>query len=293
MTHRPFSSLKIGGIFASYVFFIAILSSFETRAQAVDSGDLPVLFDSRERLPKPDLSTISRVRFVTTVDFPPFNFTDQTGRLAGFQVDLIREICDELKIAEKCQVQALPFAEIETAVQSGQAEAAMAGIAVTAELRRRFAFSRPFMMLPARFVRNLKVQLPAGTAVTALNGHAVGVVAGTTHEAMLKAFFPTLRPTAYATRAEMLAGLQSGVVDAVFADSLQLSFWVASPASETCCALFDGPYVSERFLGEGLTIMVSKDDAVLVAAFDHALLALVRNGRLQEIYLRYFPHGLF
>ena len=39
-----------------------------------------------------------------------------------------------------------------------------------------------------------------------------------------------------------------------FADSLQLSFWVSSQASAGCCALFDGPYMSEQFLGEGMTL---------------------------------------
>ena len=39
--------------------------------------------------------------------------------------------------------------------------------------------------------------------------------------------------------------------------------------------------------------MLRKDDAMLSEAFDHALATLSRNGRLQDIYLRYFPHGLY
>ncbi len=48
-----------------------------------ESGNLPVLFDKQERLPGADLSSIPRVRFLMSVDFPPFNFTDQDGRLVG------------------------------------------------------------------------------------------------------------------------------------------------------------------------------------------------------------------
>lgn len=261
-------------------------------AQTMDGNRLPVLFDARERLAKPDLSEIGRVRFVTTVDFAPFNFIDQTGRLAGFQVDLAREICNELKIAEKCQIQALPFAEIEAAVESGQAEAAIAGVAVTPELRRRFSFSRPFMELPARFVRNRKVSLPGEKAAN-LAGHPVGIVTGTRHAAMLKAFFPGLKTVGFADRSVMMEALKTGAVDAVFSDGLQLSFWTSGPASANCCAFLDGPYFSEFFLSEGMTVMLRKDGAVLTAAIDHALLTLSRNGRLQEIYLRYFPYGLY
>ena len=80
---------------------------------------------------------------------------------------------------------------------------------------------------------------------------------------------------------------------AIFGDGMQLAFWTSESESAGCCRLFDGPYLSERFLGEGMTIMLRKEDAVLAGAIDHALLALSRNGRLQEIYLRYFPVNLY
>jgi polar amino acid transport system substrate-binding protein len=253
---------------------------------------LPLLFDSRERLAKPDLSSLVRLRFLTSIDFPPFNFTDQNGKLAGFNIDLAREICGELEIADKCQIQALPFADLKDALAASQGDAVIAGLAVTPELRRQFVFSRPYLMLPARFVRNLAAPV-AGTTAAAFAGQPVGVVKGTAHEAMLAAYFPAIKAQAFDDRDAMLAALKDGRIHAAFADALQLSFWVASPASAKCCALFDGPYLSERFLGEGMTIMLRQKDSVLTAAIDHALSALSRSGRLQEIYLRYFPYGLY
>lgn len=286
------SSLGIWGKRTLCLLWVAAASASAAGAQERQPPLLPMLFDARERLARPDLSPVLRLRFLTTVDFPPFNFTDQTGRLAGFHVDLMREICNELKIAEKCQIQALPFSELEAALADGDGDAVMAGVAVSAPLRQRFGFSRPFMLLPARFARNLKAQLSSASAA-ALAGRPVGVVTGTAHEVMLRSFFPAIRAVGFAGRGEMLAALKAGAVDAVFSDGLQLAFWAASPASQDCCALFDGPYFSEDLLGEGLTIMARKQDAVLTAAFDHALLALSRNGRLQELYLRYFPYGLY
>ncbi|GEO83545.1 amino acid ABC transporter [Ciceribacter naphthalenivorans] len=251
-----------------------------------------MLFDARERLPRPDLTSLLRLRFLTTTDFPPFNFADQTGRLAGFHVELARAICAELRIEAKCQIQALPYTELEAALDSGQGDAVLAGVAVTEELRDRFLFSRPYMLLPARFARNKEAVL-GGQNADALFGRPVGVVSGTAHEAMLKAFFPDIQPVGFADRDAMLADLKAKKIDAVFTDSLRLSFWTAGEASGGCCALFGEAYVSERFLGEGLTIMVRQDDSTLVAAFDSALAALSRNGQLQEIYLSYFPYDLF
>ncbi len=141
-------------------------------------------------------------------------------------------------------------------------------------------------------MRKLSVPVEGKTAA-ALAGRPVGVVKGTVHEAMLAAFFPALKAQTFDIKDALLAALKDGKVDAAFADALQLSFWVSSPASDKCCALFDGPYLSEHFLGEGMTIMLRQKDSVLTSAIDHALAALSRNGRLQEIYLRYFPYGLY
>lgn len=263
------------------------------KAVAADEGDsLPLMFDARERLARPDLSTIVRLRILTTVDFPPFNFTDQTGRISGFNVDLAREICAELKLEAKCQIQALPFDELEKTLEANGGEAVMAGIAVSPEKRERFLFTRPYIGIPARFARNRSVDILGDTAA-ALAGRKVGVVKETAHEAMLKAFFPRITAVPFETDAEMTAALKHKKVDAVFSDGLRLPFWVASEASQKCCTLFDGPYLSEKFLGEGLSIMVRRTDPILVAAFDQALAELSRNGRLQDLYLRYFPNGLY
>lgn len=256
------------------------------------AGDLPLMFDSRERLARPDLSTVVRVRILTTVDFPPFNFADQTGRLAGFNIDLAREICAELKLEAKCQVQALPFDELETTLEGNGGEAIMAGLAASPERRDRFLFSRPYIGIPARFARNLSAKIP-GDTVAALAGRRVGVVRDTAHEMMLKAYFPAVTAVPFDSDWEMTAALKASDVDAVFADGLRLPFWVSSEASGKCCALFDGPYLSEKFLGEGMSIVIRKTDPLIAAAFDQALAALSRNGRLQDLYLRYFPNGLY
>lgn len=269
-----------------------VANSDQTRSADPAGAIFPLMFDQRERLAKPDLSEVPRLRFLTTLDFPPFNFADQTGRPAGFQVDLAREICGELEIAAKCQIQAMPYEELQGALDKGEGEAVIGGVAVTPALRDAYLFSRPFMTLPARFLRNASVKLdpPASRALT---GKSVGVIRGSAHEAMLKSWFPAVKPVTFADRSSLFLALRENKVDAVFGDGVQLTFWAASPDSGHCCVLFDGPFVSERFLGEGLAIMMKPEDDVLQQAIDHALLALSRSGRLKEIYLRYFPYGLY
>jgi polar amino acid transport system substrate-binding protein len=290
MRRAFYALLKFYGIFALCVLQLAI-SSVSLQA-AESAGGLPLLFDARERIAKPDMSALPRLRFLTTVDFPPFNFIDQSGRLAGFHVDLVREICQVLKIEPRCQIQALPFAELQPALEEGQGEAVVAGIGISPELRQRFAFSRAFMKMPARFAASRQAMGPT-LSVAALAGKPVGVVSATTHEAMLKAFFPKLDARTFPSRQAMLDALGKGSIAAAFSDAMQLSFWVAGRPAAGCCVLLDGAYFSQRFLGEGLAIMTRKNEASLNQAIDHALLELSRNGRLNEIYLRYFPAGIY
>ncbi|MFD1745288.1 transporter substrate-binding domain-containing protein [Rhizobium helianthi] len=273
---------------------LAFLSFLAHTAQAAENaGSLLILADPNERLSKPDLSALPRLRILTTADFPPFNFVDQTNRLAGFHVDLAREICRELAIESKCQIQTVPFGDLQATLEAGNGEAVMAGIAVSPQLRQKFAFSHPYLMLPARFVTSRTADL-SGPADMALAGKPVGVVAGTSHEKMLAAFFPKAKPAPFEDQAAMLTALKEGKVTAVFGDGLRLPFWVASAASEKCCRLFDGPYISERHLGEGFAVMTRKSASnALVAAVDFALSQLARKGKMQEIYLRYFPNGYY
>ena len=65
---------------------------------------VPGFWDPRRRPDRPDLSRISVIRFLTETDYPPFNFTGADGNPAGFNVDLARLICDEIKIS--CTIQA-------------------------------------------------------------------------------------------------------------------------------------------------------------------------------------------
>lgn len=277
---------------ASIRAFVAV--SLLTIAQplaAAESG-LPGLWDAKERLPKPDLSQLQRLRFLTTTDFPPFNFLDDGGRLSGFHVDLARAICAELSIADGCQIQALPWDELQTALEKGEGEAILAGISVTAQSRATYAFSRPYMIFPARFVTRRASPLGEPMA-DRLVGQRVGVVAGSTHERMLRAYFPGVKVITYDQPDWMYRDLRDAKLDAVFGDGMQLGFWLGGAEQQGCCAFAGGPYLAPEFLGQGLSIATTPENRALVDAFDYALQAISSKGTMTELYLRYFPVGFF
>ena len=221
------------------LFLTAMLSVCCTAGFAAEP-QVPVFWDAKERLLKPDLSTLERLRFLTTTDFPPFNFIDGNGRMSGFHVDLARAICAELEIAEKCQIQALPWAELDAALGSGQGEAIMAGTAVTAQARTKYAFSRPYLQFPGRFI------MPRATAVTEpifdkIQGKRIGVMAGSGHERMLRAYFSDVLVVTYTRQEWLYADLKASKIAGAFGDGMRLAFWLAGSDAAGCCRFAGGP----------------------------------------------------
>ncbi|TFZ71699.1 transporter substrate-binding domain-containing protein, partial [Brucella suis] len=70
----------------------------------------PHFFNQKERLPLPSLQGLNRLRFITTVDFPPFNRLNERGQLSGYNIDLAKALCQQLKIEDICQIEAVPWA---------------------------------------------------------------------------------------------------------------------------------------------------------------------------------------
>lgn len=271
----------------------AILEILPVYAAKIDAvPHVPLFWDTKERLPKPNLTALPRLRFLTTTDFPPFNFLDAAGRLTGFHIDLARAICAELELAGKCQIQALPWDELDGALQKGDGEAIIAGLAVTAQSREKYAFSRPYLQFPARFVVG-KAE-PSGLSILkALQGKKVGVEAGSEHERMLRAYFGTVDIVTYAKADDLYRDLESGKIDAVFGDGMRLSFWLAGDQARGCCRFAGGPYLAPEYLGTGMAIAVKADNPDLANALNYALQAITAKGTFTELYLRYFPMSFY
>src|SRR5690606_4504103 len=111
---------------------------------------LPYHVDPSAREIAPNLSAVPSIRFLTTADFPPFNYRDADGQLIGFNVDLARALCEELEVA--CTIQAWPWEQVARALADNQGDALIAGLAITPENGETFDFSSIYLALPARFV---------------------------------------------------------------------------------------------------------------------------------------------
>jgi polar amino acid transport system substrate-binding protein len=257
-------------------------------ATTPDAGPLavPGFWDPRRRPERPDLSRINIIRFLTETDYPPFNYTGPDGAPAGFNVDLARLICEEINVP--CTVQMRRFDTLIGSLASNNGDAVIASIAETPDMRQRVDFSEPYYRTPARFVAPHSSDID-DIRPEYLEGKKIAVVAGTAHEAFLRALFTEaeLRPYPNADAARF--ALKKGEVDLLFGDGISLAFWLNGTDSGNCCEFRGGPYLESRFFGEGVGIAVRRNNELLRQAFNWALFRLWEKGRFTDLWLRYFP----
>ncbi|MDR0253649.1 MAG: transporter substrate-binding domain-containing protein [Brucellaceae bacterium] len=294
-THNRYLPASLRNRLKYYIFtgFIAlvILTGIAFHSHAAP----PHLAGDEQRPSRPDLSQRTQIRFLTGTDFAPFNSLSAQGRLSGYNIDLIRALCQELSVTSRCQIEARPWDELLSALQNGESDALVAGITPDREKRANLSFTRAYFSLPARFV-TVKTSA-TDTPAFSPDGKSVGVLSGSAHEALLKSYFPKAKVTSYSASEPMYADLKSGKIQLIFGDAMSLSLWMKPAAvSEdnkdqdgSCCRFTGGAYPAPEFLGQGMTIALRKQDTDLRLAFNHALSALERKGVLDDLYLRYFP----
>jgi polar amino acid transport system substrate-binding protein len=226
------------------------------------------------------------IRFLTESDFPPFNFYDEDGVLVGFNVDVARAICQELNTA--CDIKVRPWAELFPALNKGEADAVVAGHAVTPQALASVDFTDRYFFTPGRFATKLGGE-PIEITPEGLDGKRIGVARNTAHEAYLKTFFRSSSIKSFENADLARDALLQGQVDYVFDDGISLIFWLHGTASKHCCEIEGGPYLEPQYFGEGMAIAVPKKDQQIKTLINGALARLRASGRLDEVVDRYFP----
>ena len=255
-------------------------------APAAAASAAPGFWDPRRRPERPDLSRLTLVRFMTEVDYPPFDYAGQDGNPTGFNVDLARAMCEELHVT--CTVQMRRFDTLFDALADNKGDAAIASISVTPESRARADFSDPYYRPVARFVARRDAKID-DVRPEKIEGKTIAVVAGTAHEQYLRTLFTEAEVKPYKTAEAAREALHRGETDLLFGDGFALSFWLNGTDSGNCCAFVGGPFLESRYFGEGVGVAVKRGNDTLRLAINWALFRLWEKGRYTDLWLRYFP----
>ncbi|UJQ93031.1 transporter substrate-binding domain-containing protein [Mariluticola halotolerans] len=248
---------------------------------------LPFHADPSAREEAADLAGVPAIRFLTSADFPPFNYRDDGGELVGFHIDLAKAICTVLDVS--CTVQAWPWDQVADALASNQGDVLLAGLAIDEISAEQFDFSSLYLMLPGRFVTMRDVA--ADFTATMPGDKKIAVRDGSAHARFLQANMPARELVPFDNEILALEAVREGEVDAYFGDAMRASFWLNE--SGNCCAFAGDPYFSPHWFGEGLAAAIPAGRGNVRNAVNTALAQLKRNGKLDELYLRWFPVSFY
>lgn len=241
--------------------------------------------DAREMLPS--LAPIPAIRFLTTADFPPFNFRDANGELIGYNIDLAKRICTEVNVA--CTIQAWPWDQAADALADNQGDALIAGLAVSSDTAKRFDFSATYIALPGRFVT--RSDAVKNFDIGGLKDKRVAVRADSAHAKFLARYIPDAKAVPFDSEIAALEAVRDNQADAYFGDAMRAAFWLNEHLD--CCSFAGDAYFRPAIFGEGLTIAVPAGQDAVRHAIDWALVRLQESGALDELYLRWFPVGFY
>ncbi|MDO9126693.1 MAG: transporter substrate-binding domain-containing protein, partial [Parvibaculum sp.] len=233
-----------------------------------------------------------RFRLLTEGDYPPFNYRDETGALAGFDVELAGAICERLKAV--CSFEARSWGQLLPALKSGEGDAVIASLLIPVPGREspaadgEIVFTDSYYSTPGRFAAR-----KSGTvSSTARAGRRIAVQAGSVHQAFALSRFSNARLLAFPTPERAATALSDGEADLLFGDRNALLRWT-SGAAGACCRLVGPDYADPAYFGQGAGIAFRAGDAALRDEFDTALSALVADGTYARISARYFTASIY
>jgi octopine/nopaline transport system substrate-binding protein len=248
----------------------------------------------------------SKIRIATEGAYAPWNFTDSSGKLVGFELDLAADLCKRMNA--QCEIVAQAWDGIIPALQAGKYDAIMAGMSITDKRKKVITFSRDYAATPARFVvsdkspmanfktdvedMNLTVIDPKEKAaitdiVAEFKGKTVGVQTATTHENFLREYLGenvTIRT--YDTQENLDLDLQAGRVDTALAS---MSYWVPLFESDKGKGMkMVGPGMTGGPFGSGVGVGIRQKDQDLADMFTKAINEAIADGTISKLAIKWF-----
>jgi octopine/nopaline transport system substrate-binding protein len=253
-----------------------------------------------------DAKEWKKVRVATEGAYPPWNATDPSGKLHGFDIDVINEVCK--RVGLECEVIAQAWKGIIPGLTAGKYDAIIAGMQITDKRLEVIDFAGPYAKTPGSFAA-LKGSPLAGFKSTLdtvtlneisteeqkviddlkalLKGKVIGAQTTTTHSNFLDTYFKDIADIRkYDTQENVLLDLTAGRMDAAEAS---LSYWIPIMKKDQGkdLALF-GPAWGGDIFGLGNGIGVRKEDQDLKALLNQGVRQIHEDGTLKELAIKWF-----
>jgi polar amino acid transport system substrate-binding protein len=222
------------------------------------------------------------IKVATEGAYPPFNAKDASGELVGFDVEIAKALCDEMKA--KCEIVAQDWDGIIPGLVAKKYDAIVASMSITDERKAMVDFTDRYY---SNYLRIVAKKDSGVTSADDLKGKTVGAqratVAATWAEDKLGRG-STVK--LYDTQTAAYSDLEAGRLDALLSDVYPAYDWLKDKP--------DFQFVGENIdINDVIGIAVRKGDDKLREALNSALKTIRENGVYAKINEKYFPFDIY
>ncbi len=224
-----------------------------------------------------------KIRIATEGAYAPFNMINAQGELTGFDVDIAKALCAEMKA--ECKIVAQDWDGIIPGLKARKYDAIVASLSITPERSRVVAFTDHYYSNSLTFVTSKESKFDPATVEGKVIGAQRATIAGQYLEDNLSG---KATVKLYDTQDNAYIDLASGRLDALLSDRLPAYDWLQSKDGQAF--EFRGDKID---IDDKIAIAVRKPDSELKARFNKALKAIIENGTYEKINAKYFPFSIY
>ena len=210
------------------------------------------------------------VRLGTEGAYPPYNYIDDSGEVAGFERVLGDELCKRAELT--CEWVTNDWDSIIPNLVSGNYDAIIAGMSITPEREEVVAFTQNYTPPSPSAFASMMDDIDLETAVIAAQTGTIQAAHVATMEGATLVEYPTPDET--------VAAMRSGEADAVLSDKDYL-IPVVEESSDVSFVGDDVP------LGGGIGMASRQSQPELLETFDAAIQSMKDDGTLNELIVEY------
>lgn len=224
--------------------------------------------------------------FVLGLDdsFPPMGFRDESGEIAGFDIDLAEEVCRRMGVELK--LQPIDWDAKILDLNSRDIDVIWNGLTITEERKGKITFSKPYIANRQIVI----VQAASGIDTKAdLAGKKVGIQLGSSADDAVSADGSTLESlkelVKFQDNVQALMDLEVGRIDAVVVDEILGRYYISKKEGVYAVA-------SDFFAEEEYGIGFRKGDAAFAAEVNRIMDEMAQDGTAAAISQKWFAEDV-
>lgn len=250
------------------------------------------------------------VVIATEAAYEPWNMTLPSGAIAGFEPELMKDLCARMKL--ECKLQAQDWDGMIEGLNTNKYDVLMDAIVITPERQKIIDFSIPYATTPGVFVTgdptliaeagasNEVIKLTGNTATdkpyidklrTLVKGKTIGIASGTAYTAFIETNFKdiaTIRE--YKKSGEHALDVLAGRIDYSFDDVTFFNSILDKPENKSLSMV--GPKIGGPIWGPGEAFAFRTRDPELKAKFNGALSAALADGTVKTLSEKWFKSDI-